>query len=282
MNPHSKWANYFALVCFGLAGDFALSQGAIAPEQTPSRVYRSTEGISAPLLVPPTFTINGTADCQNPASGTLVLAAIVDSSGRPQNVQFVRPLGNDLDRLAVKIVVADRFKPATHEGAAIASGVSIAITIQACDMAVTDPQRREKHRLQLRAQPEQAVLSNDEFPDQVFYALPDEELAPSGIPLKLYRVAGDVSAPAAFVPSQPISIGNSQGGKAKYQGVVLISLIVDAHGLPQNLKVIRPLGLGLDQKAVDAVTDYRFAPALRRRMQPVPVMITVEVNFRIY
>ncbi len=267
-----------ALACSSTASGFVRGQTSPGTEQTPVRVYKSTDGVSAPVLVPPNFTINAPADCLNPVSGTVTLAAVVDPAGQPRNIQFVRPLGNDLDRLAVKIAGADHFSPAMHENAAVLTGVSVEVTLEACNVAVQDAQGKEKHQLQLRAQPTQTVSSYDRFPDNVIYAPPDEDLIAN--PPRIYRVAGDVSMPIAFVPQQPISIGNGQG-KAKYQGVVLISLVVDSHGLPQNLRVVRPLGMGLDQKAVDAVTNYRFTPALRHHVQPVPVMITVEVNFRI-
>jgi outer membrane biosynthesis protein TonB len=51
--------------------------------------------------------------------------------------------------------------------------------------------------------------------------------------------------------------------------------------MPQNPKVLRTLDYGLDQNAVDAVMRYRFKPAMRDG-EPVPVIITVEVNFQFY
>jgi TonB family protein len=59
----------------------------------------------------------------------------------------------------------------------------------------------------------------------------------------------------------------------------LIKLIVDAQGKPQNAQVVRPLGYGLDERAIAAVN--KFKPAMKEGV-PVPVMITVEVNFRLY
>jgi protein TonB len=46
--------------------------------------------------------------------------------------------------------------------------------------------------------------------------------------------------------------------------------------------VIRTLGMGLDEKALEAVRKYKFKPAMKDGKTPVPVMITVEVNFRLY
>jgi periplasmic protein TonB len=96
----------------------------------------------------------------------------------------------------------------------------------------------------------------------------------------VYQIGGRVSAP---VPLNTVEAEFSdEARRAKYQGVCLISMIVDANGMPQNPRVVRALGMGLDEKALEAVRKYRFKPAMRDGKTPVPVMITVEVNFRLY
>jgi len=94
------------------------------------------------------------------------------------------------------------------------------------------------------------------------------------------RIGGGVSAPVAL--NQVEAEFSDEARRAKYQGVCLISLIVDAQGNPQNPRVVRALGMGLDEKALEAVRKYKFKPAMRDGKTPVPVMITVEVNFRLY
>jgi len=96
----------------------------------------------------------------------------------------------------------------------------------------------------------------------------------------VYRVGGGVSAPVPiFTPEAEFS---DEARRAKYQGVCLISLIVDAQGNPQNPRVVRPLGMGLDEKALEAVRKYKFKPAMKDGRTPVPVMMSIEVNFRLY
>lgn len=96
----------------------------------------------------------------------------------------------------------------------------------------------------------------------------------------VYHVGGGISAP---VPLNSVEAEFSdEARRAKYQGVCLIQMIVDAHGMPQDPHVIRALGMGLDEKALEAVRKYRFKPAMKDGHIPVPVMITVEVNFRLY
>ena len=96
----------------------------------------------------------------------------------------------------------------------------------------------------------------------------------------LYRIGGGISAPVPIV--SPEAEFSDEARRAKYQGVCLVSLIVDAQGNPQNPRVIRALGMGLDEKALEAVRKYKFKPAMKDGKYPVPVMITIEVNFRLY
>ncbi len=96
----------------------------------------------------------------------------------------------------------------------------------------------------------------------------------------LFRIGGGVSAPVPII--SPEAEFSDEARRAKYQGVCLVSLIVDAQGNPQNPRVIRALGMGLDEKALEAVRKYKFKPALKDGKTPVPVMITIEVNFRLY
>ena len=100
-----------------------------------------------------------------------------------------------------------------------------------------------------------------------------------GIGGGLFRVGGGVSAPRAL--STPDPEYSEEARKAKYQGTVVLWLIVDQYGRPQNLKVARSLGLGLDQKAIEAVRQWKFEPAMKDG-RPVAVQINVEVNFRLY
>lgn len=96
----------------------------------------------------------------------------------------------------------------------------------------------------------------------------------------LYQVGGTVSAPTPiFSPDPEFS---DEARRAKYQGVCMVSLIVDAQGNPRNIHVVQTLGMGLDEKAIEAVQKWKFKPAMKDGRTPVPVMITVEVDFHLY
>jgi len=74
---------------------------------------------------------------------------------------------------------------------------------------------------------------------------------------------------------------SEEARRAKFMGVVTVNLIVDDKGMPQNVHVLRSVGMGLDDKAVEAVKQYRFKPAMEAG-KPVPVQLNVEVNFQIF
>ena len=68
--------------------------------------------------------------------------------------------------------------------------------------------------------------------------------------------------------------------KKKIQGTVMLTLVVDPQGEPKDIKVILPLGDGLDENAIEAVSTWRFHPGLKGN-EPVAVKATIEVNFRL-
>jgi TonB family protein len=94
----------------------------------------------------------------------------------------------------------------------------------------------------------------------------------------VYRIGGGVSAPIPI--SKPEPEYSEEARKAKWQGTVVLAVVVDANGNPQNLRVVKSLGLGLDQKAIEAVEKWRFKPGMKDG-KPVPVAATIEVNFRL-
>jgi TonB family protein len=93
-----------------------------------------------------------------------------------------------------------------------------------------------------------------------------------------YKIGGGVSAPVVLSKVEPEY--SEEARKAKWQGTVVLQLVVDEKGLPQGMKVTRSLGLGLDQKAIEAVSKWRFKPGMKDG-KPVPVIATIEVNFRL-
>lgn len=100
-----------------------------------------------------------------------------------------------------------------------------------------------------------------------------------GIGGGVFRVGGGVSAPRAIYDPDPEY--SEEARKAKYQGNVMLWAVIGADGRPRDLRIARSLGMGLDQKAIDAVAKWRFAPAMKDG-QAVAVQVNIEVSFRLY
>lgn len=75
---------------------------------------------------------------------------------------------------------------------------------------------------------------------------------------------------------------SEEARKAKYQGVVVLNVVVGADGRVHNASVFRSLGMGLDEKALEAVRLWRFEPGKTRDGRAVEVRAQIEVNFRLY
>lgn len=95
----------------------------------------------------------------------------------------------------------------------------------------------------------------------------------------VFRIGGNVSQPLCLYCPDPEY--SEEARKAKYQGVVVLWAIVDENGRARDVRVQKSLGLGLDEEAVRAVQNWRFKPA-ERGGKPVPVYMTIEVNFHLY
>ncbi|MGB8014093.1 MAG: energy transducer TonB [Terriglobales bacterium] len=95
----------------------------------------------------------------------------------------------------------------------------------------------------------------------------------------VFHVGGGVSAPKVIY--QPDPEYSEEARKAKFQGTCVLWLVVGPDGKPRDIRVSRTLGLGLDEKAMEAVKNWRFEPAYKDG-KPVAVSINVEVSFRLY
>jgi TonB family protein len=117
----------------------------------------------------------------------------------------------------------------------------------------------------------------------VFIMLASETATPPPAPIPppppgVYKIGAGVSAPVPIDRVDPEY--SEEARKAKWQGAVLLQVVIDENGVPQNIQVVRPLGLGLDQKAMEAVQKWRFKPSLLNG-NAVPVSANIEVNFRL-
>jgi protein TonB len=94
----------------------------------------------------------------------------------------------------------------------------------------------------------------------------------------VFRMGNGVTAPAVISKIEPEY--TEEARLAKYQGAVVVSTEIGPDGVAQSMKVIRGLGLGLDEQAVKAISQWKFKPGTKDG-QPVAVTATIEVNFRL-
>ena len=109
---------------------------------------------------------------------------------------------------------------------------------------------------------------------------------PGAGPGSLGGYGGDVLSVGGLV-SEPIPIYSpepaysEEARKAKFQGIVMLWVIVDEQGMVRNVQISKHLGMGLDEEAVKTVSTWRFKPAMRQGVA-VPVRAQVEVSFRLF
>lgn len=234
-------------------------------------------GITAPELLALNVTDLASGRCKK-VDGTSKVSMIVSKDGTPEEIYLLRATGNDLDRLALKIAKDDRFNPGALNGRPVPTVVSDEITLHTCIRETSEDQGQKVAAIILKSTPEQKVELRQEPAPATTHLVDDitEKQTSEGPP---YKVGGPVSAPVPIhtVEAQFTDLARSK----KYQGACLISLIVDAQGLPTNMRIARALGMGLDLEAVEAIRHYRFTPAMKNGV-PVPVLITIEVDFRLY
>ncbi|MGD0346666.1 MAG: energy transducer TonB [Terracidiphilus sp.] len=277
----------FALFVF-LPAPFAAGQQAALP--TPPRAaytrpaaqtaYYAGPGITAPELLPVKVTDAATGRCKH-FDATAVLSAVVDATGVPHNVYFLHPIGNDLDTMVLKLALAERFKPGMHDGAPAATVDSVEVNLKACIEKQKNETGQKIEVLRVQSVPHQ-ILSLQEPPSEgATLTLSSTSPSQPGDRDRVPRnVGGGISAPRPIL--QPEAEFSDKARKERLQGMCLVALVVDEHGMPQNVHMIRKLEPSLDQKALDAVNRYRFRPAMKNDGTPVPVFITVQIDFHLY
>ena len=107
----------------------------------------------------------------------------------------------------------------------------------------------------------------------------DAQSQPATIPETPSHIGGSVSPPRVIRSVDPTYTQDAR--RAMISGNVQLYLWVDKDGNPSHIRVVRGIGHGLDERAVEAVRQYKFRPAMRDG-QPVMVDLYIDVNFQIY
>jgi TonB family protein len=94
----------------------------------------------------------------------------------------------------------------------------------------------------------------------------------------VYKVGSGVSPPRVIYKQDPLY--SEEARKAHLAGTVVLQVVVGTDGLAGTIRVVRALGMGLDERAIEAVTAWRFQPGTKDG-SPVAILATIEVNFRL-
>ncbi len=188
--------------------------------------------------------------------GLVRIGTTITSDGELKDIQALS--GDDeLKQMALAAVRQWHYRPSSVNGAPVAVHHEIAISFT------------KKDGVLLGADDVGADLAME--PPEDWYQLLRTQA--------LQRVGGNVKPPRTLSVRDPEY--SRLAKRNHYEGICVLSLIVSENGQPKDIWVFRALGEGLDENAIAAVRRWTFQPATRNG-QPVPVMINVEVQFRLY
>ena len=114
---------------------------------------------------------------------------------------------------------------------------------------------------------------------QNYFATKEGKARAQRVDASVLRPGGEVKAPRLLTVLDPAS--NDYAQKNNIAGMVFLQMVVDANGRPGSVRIVRPIGFGLDERAVDAVQHAQFQPGTLNG-KPVPELVNLQVTFRIY
>jgi TonB family protein len=194
-----------------------------------------------------------------------------------QRALNVSAAANALDRLLRQVPgISEKLRVLTEEGARNAG--SLTLKLQEKLYVVKGEPNAQVFAMTI----ELAEVSSDAIDDSVFAVPADFQLVSAVELMKALTPSpapsGPVTAPSVIYKRNPGY--TEEARRAKLSGSVTLKLIVDKEGMARNIQVVQSLGMGLDEKAIEAVRQWKFRPG-QKDGQPVNEIVTVEVNFRL-
>lgn len=255
------------------AGAAAAGNSAPAPETV--KVYEPRKPVVAPRLLPPLRPVDFPEHCIDTSEGESELSLLVDTKGQARNILFLRPSGTLADEFAIDIASGDRFAPGTLNGKPVVVAETLDVRLKACFGEEPNAKGEMEKGWILKA-PAQQKLKKPKKPPEVAELAP-LAASPSGINRKVHRpdfFGNGETAPVLIYSDYANYTPRFPGAK----GTCQVSLVVDEHGLPEDLHVLKGIDPGLDMAALQAVSKYRFFPAIKDN-KPVAAAVVVSVRF---
>jgi len=234
------------------------------------KLYGGEQGVTEPKLIQPEYALQ--SECKGQKSeGSVKLSFVVDSEGQPRNVVFGRALANGIDLIALKLLLKSRFEPAVLNGSPVAVGRSVEMRLQVCAEESKDQSDETGASIRLRLPPEERFEDWHHPPVQA-------NLAPIAI---LSGVMAEKSPTGSHFTAAKILIAAKRPDAKGRSGDFFVSFIVDEHGIPRSLVVLKATDQTLLPQVLQCVRNTRYQPALNDGM-PVPAHYTMGINFRSY
>lgn len=231
------------------------------PEQV--ELYNSAKEMVEPVLIPGQ-TLPLSNECKGTKdSGSVTLSFIVDAEGQPRNIVFKQALANQIDLLALQILLDSRFQPATLNGSPVAVGRDVEMHLQVC---IDQKPGTTVELVRLRS-PKTEKFSGWR------HAQAEANLAPVKMPPD---ALADAENPGPSF-STPKTIAHKMFDSKGMSGSFAFGVLVDEHGLDHIEKVLESTNPNLLPIAARMIQSIRHIPALKDGM-PVPVHQTESLN----
>jgi hypothetical protein len=243
--------------------DASAGAQSILPDAEVVKLYNGVQGVTAPALlnVQPANPLE--SKCKGAEeNGTVKFSFIVDTSGHPRNVIFEQALANDVDLLALKVMLLSRFQPAMLNGSPVAIGEEAEMHLKACSEEVKDQSGKvTSHRFRLRFLPQEKFEDWRDGPVEANLA---PFSMPAGANADHERVDSHFSLAKMLVrPGHP-SAGRE--GQFSFQ----VRLLIDEHGVPRDIEILKATDRTMLPQVVQSFRKLRYQPA-RKDGMPVPV-----------
>ncbi len=232
-------------------------QGPMHIQQAPPRpdkdgVYAVVPGVVIPLVLDRVSAVYPADAAPGQIDGFSLLSFVVDSNGTVSGIEVQQSHGAAFDAAAIEAIKQTKFQSGTLDGK------PVPVRIYARTRFFEDG-RPAFPRIIARL--------------QTMGGLGQRPLG-SALASRPY----DKPPVATYSPAAEYS---EQARAAKFNGVVIVSVLVNEDGVPIDPQVTRSAGMGLDEKAIESVLQFRFKPATKDGA-PVEARIMIEVNFRLY
>lgn len=252
-----------------LASMRATAPAAGAAQQDPQGIVRIGGGVQEPKKIKDVRPVYPPIALSARVQGIVIMEIVIDTEGAVFDAKVLRPVAL-LDQAALDAVREWRFMPTELNGQRVPVIMTVTMTFRLDEdgsplNAVPAPRLQEMTASELAAYQQglaAAALANRPAPT---WTEGDPPL----------RIGGHIKEPKKIKDVRPVYPDIAL--TARVQGIVILEIQIDRDGRVSNAKVIRPVAL-LDDAALDAVMQWEFEPVLLGG-QPVPVIMTVTVNF---